>query len=155
MSEEFVDSALSRVLFLFFRRMRTPLIVLILTYSISAIGLVLILGTDADGNTWRFDFFHAFYFVSFMGSTIGFGELGRRCQLYELYETAAVSYEKAHALAPGSGPSLTPVRRVIENGLDKVLQAGDDDRRVRFERFRDGLEAILSYLRAAGARQRH
>lgn len=70
-----MDSALSRVLFLFFRRMRTPLIVLILTYSISAIGLVLIPGTDADGNTWRFDFFHAFYFVSFMGSTIGFGEI--------------------------------------------------------------------------------
>lgn len=75
MSEGFVDSALSRVLFLFFRRMRTPLIVLILAYSIPILGLVLIPGTDADGNPWRFDFFHAFYFVSFMGSTIGFGEI--------------------------------------------------------------------------------
>ncbi|MDX1496166.1 MAG: NAD-binding protein [Salinisphaeraceae bacterium] len=69
------DSALSKVLFLFFRRMRAPLIVLISAYSISIGGLVLIPGVDENGNVWRFDFFHAFYFVSFMGSTIGFGEI--------------------------------------------------------------------------------
>ena len=39
-----MDSAFSKVLFLFFRRMRAPLIVLISTYSISVIGLVLIPG---------------------------------------------------------------------------------------------------------------
>lgn len=70
-----MDSAFSKVLFLFFRRMRAPLIVLISTYSISVTGLVLIPGLDEAGNPWRFDFFHAFYFVSFMGSTIGFGEI--------------------------------------------------------------------------------
>lgn len=68
-------SALSNVHFLFFRRMRAPLIVLISTYSITIIGLVLIPGVDEAGNPWQFDFFHAFYFVSFMGSTIGFGEI--------------------------------------------------------------------------------
>ena len=71
----FIDSAFSRVLFLVFRRMRAPLIVLISCYSISVIGLVLIPGVDEAGRPWRFDFFHAFYFVSFMGSTIGFGEI--------------------------------------------------------------------------------
>lgn len=70
-----MDSALSKVRFLFFRRMRAPLIVLISAYSISVIGLVLIPGVDEAGNPWRFDFFHAFYFVSYMGSTIGFGEI--------------------------------------------------------------------------------
>jgi len=70
-----MDSAFSRVLFLFFRRMRAPLIVLISAYSISVTGLVLIPGVDESGNPWHFDFFHAFYFVSFMGSTIGFGEI--------------------------------------------------------------------------------
>ena len=70
-----MDSAFSKVFFLFFRRMRAPLLVLISTYSISVIGLVLIPGVDESGNPWRFDFFHAFYFVSFMGSTIGFGEI--------------------------------------------------------------------------------
>ncbi len=70
-----MDNALSRVLFLFFRRMRAPLIVLISAYAFSIIGLVLIPGVDENGHPWRFDFFHAFYFVSFMGSTIGFGEI--------------------------------------------------------------------------------
>lgn len=70
-----LDTALSKVVFLFFRRMRAPLIVMITAYSISVTGLVMIPGVDDAGNPWRFDFFHAFYFVSFMGSTIGFGEI--------------------------------------------------------------------------------
>lgn len=52
-----------------------PLIVLIAVYAISTLGLVLIPGVDDQGQPWRMDFFHAFYFVSFMGSTIGFGEV--------------------------------------------------------------------------------
>lgn len=63
------------IIFLFFRRMRAPLLVLIGAYAISIGGLVLIPGVDDTGKPWRFDFFHAFYFVSFMGSTIGFGEI--------------------------------------------------------------------------------
>jgi len=57
------------------RRMRLPLIVLISTYAISVLGLTLIPGIDDQGNPWRMDFFHAVYFVSFLGSTIGFGEI--------------------------------------------------------------------------------
>lgn len=63
------------IFFLFLRRMRAPLLVLIGAYTICIGGLVLIPGIDDQGNPWRFDFFHAFYFVSFMGSTIGFGEI--------------------------------------------------------------------------------
>ena len=70
-----MDTALQKVVFLFFRRMRAPLILLIAAYSVSIGGLVLIPGVDDQGNPWRFDFFHAFYFVSFMASTIGFGEI--------------------------------------------------------------------------------
>ena len=66
---------MNNVLFLFLRRMRAPLLVLLLVYTVSIGGLVLIPGQDADGNLWHFDFFHAVYFVSFMGSTIGFGEI--------------------------------------------------------------------------------
>ncbi len=66
---------MENVIFLFLRRMRAPLIVLIAAYSVSVGGLVLIPGLDDQGQPWRFDFFHAFYFVSFMGSTIGFGEI--------------------------------------------------------------------------------
>ena len=67
--------ALPSVLFLVFRRLRAPLIILIIAYAISVLGFTLIPGEDDQGNPWRMDFFHAFYFVSFMGSTIGFGEL--------------------------------------------------------------------------------
>lgn len=63
------------IIFLVFRRMRLPLILLIVVYSISIIGLVLIPGQDAAGQVWYMDFFHAFYFVSFMATTIGFGEI--------------------------------------------------------------------------------
>lgn len=55
--------------------MRRPLLVLLCTYAISVLGMVLIPGMDNQGKPWRMDFFHAFYFVSFMGSTIGFGEI--------------------------------------------------------------------------------
>ena len=63
------------VIYLLLRRMRVPLIVVILAYAISILGLVLIPGIDDQGNPWQMSFFHAFYFVSFMGSTIGFGEI--------------------------------------------------------------------------------
>ncbi len=66
---------MQNIFFLIFRRMRAPLLALVLTYAIAVLGLVLIPGQDADGNLWRMDFFHAFYFVSFMASTIGFGEI--------------------------------------------------------------------------------
>ncbi len=63
------------VISLLLRRMRLPLIVLISTYAIAIVGLTLIPGLDDEGNPWRMDFFHAIYFVSFLGSTIGFGEI--------------------------------------------------------------------------------
>jgi Trk K+ transport system NAD-binding subunit len=63
------------IIYLLLRRMRAPLIVVILAYAVSILGLVLIPGIDDQGNPWRMDFFHAFYFISFTGSTIGFGEI--------------------------------------------------------------------------------
>ncbi len=66
---------MNQVIFLILRRMRAPLVVLIVAYAISILGLVLIPGTDEQGQPWRMDFFHAFYFVSYMATTIGFGEL--------------------------------------------------------------------------------
>jgi Trk K+ transport system NAD-binding subunit len=63
------------VFFIIFRRMRRPLLTLVVTYAIAVLGLTLIPGQDADGNTWHMSFFHAFYFVSYMATTIGFGEI--------------------------------------------------------------------------------
>ena len=66
---------MQNVVYLLLRRMRLPLIEVISTYALSILGLVLIPGVDDQGNPWRMDFFHAIYFVSFLGSTIGFGEI--------------------------------------------------------------------------------
>ncbi len=66
---------MDNIIFLIFRRMRTPLLILIVTYSVAILGLVLIPGQDPSGNPVRMDFFHAFYFVSYMATTIGFGEI--------------------------------------------------------------------------------
>lgn len=66
---------MEKVIFLFMRRMRRPLIMLICTYAVAVAGLVIIPGQDDQGNLWHYDFFHAFYFISFVGPTIGFGEI--------------------------------------------------------------------------------
>ena len=66
---------MNNLLYLLLQRMRLPLIVVILAYATSITGLVLIPGMDDQGNPWQMSIFHAFYFVSFMGSTIGFGEI--------------------------------------------------------------------------------
>ncbi|MEN8174937.1 MAG: NAD-binding protein [Pseudomonadota bacterium] len=66
---------LNNVVFLIFRRMRRPLLTLFLVYALAVLGLALIPGVDAEGNPWHLSIFHAFYFVSFMGTTIGLGEI--------------------------------------------------------------------------------
>ncbi len=65
----------NNILWIIIRRMRTPFLVIILTFSITIIGLVLIPGVDANGKPYHMNFLDAFYFVSFMASTIGFGEI--------------------------------------------------------------------------------
>lgn len=61
----------SIIFFLVMRQMRQPLLVLFTVYSIAGIGMTLI----PDINQESMSFFHAFYFVSYMGTTIGFGEI--------------------------------------------------------------------------------
>ena len=63
------------VFFLILRRMRAPLLVLSAVYCLATLGMTLVPGQDDAGNVWYMDFFHAFYFVTFMGTTIGFGEI--------------------------------------------------------------------------------
>lgn len=62
-------------LFLMLRRMRAPLLVIIASYAVSILGMVLIPGVDGQGMPWRMSFFHAFYFISYTATTIGFGEV--------------------------------------------------------------------------------
>lgn len=66
---------MNSVIFLILRQMRTPLLLLSTVYAIATVGLTLIPGVDDEGNVHYMSLFHAFYFVSYMGSTIGFGEI--------------------------------------------------------------------------------
>ena len=62
--------------FLVLRRMRAPIIVLIAIYAVSVVGLTLVPGVDAEGQPAPpLSFFHAFYFISYTATTIGFGEI--------------------------------------------------------------------------------
>ncbi|WP_116451268.1 potassium channel family protein [Blastococcus litoris] len=65
----------SATIFLILRRMRAPLIVLIVIFSVSVLGLTVIPGQDADGDPLRMGFFDAFYVMSYTATTIGFGEI--------------------------------------------------------------------------------
>jgi len=65
----------NEVLFVILRRLRRPLIVLIIAYAVSVWGLVLVPGMDKEGNVVHLGFFHALYIISYTATTIGFGEL--------------------------------------------------------------------------------
>jgi voltage-gated potassium channel len=65
----------SSTIFLVMRRMRAPLITIIVIFSVSVVGLTLIPGIDPDGQPARISLFEAFYFMSYTATTIGFGEL--------------------------------------------------------------------------------
>jgi voltage-gated potassium channel len=69
------SSQASSTIFLVMRRMRAPLITLIVIFSISVVGLTLIPGIGPDGQAARISLFESFYFMSYTATTIGFGEL--------------------------------------------------------------------------------
>jgi Trk K+ transport system NAD-binding subunit len=67
---------MNSIFFIVLRRMRAPLIVLIVIYAVSVLGLTLVPGVDAEGRAAPpMSFFHAFYFISYTATTIGFGEI--------------------------------------------------------------------------------
>lgn len=66
----------NNAVFIVLRRMRAPIIMLIALYAIAVLGLTLVPGIDADGRPAPpLSFFHAFYFISYTATTIGFGEI--------------------------------------------------------------------------------
>lgn len=63
------------VVYLVLKRLRSPLIILILSYAVSTAGMALIPGIDNDGNPVNLTILQAFYFISYVATTIGFGEV--------------------------------------------------------------------------------
>lgn len=66
---------MNSLLFLILRRLRGPLILIIVSFSIATIGLTLMPGVDSEGNTWYMSIFQAFYVISYTATTIGYGEV--------------------------------------------------------------------------------
>jgi len=63
-----------QIIWIVLKRLRVPFFVIIVTFAISILGMVLIPAVDNQGHPYHMTFFDAFYFVSYMASTIGFGE---------------------------------------------------------------------------------
>lgn len=57
------------------RRMRTPLIVLILVYFFSTMAMMAVPGLDNEGKPFHMGFLDAAYFMAILQTTIGFGEI--------------------------------------------------------------------------------
>jgi len=116
------------VISLLLRRMRLPLIILISTYAISVVGLTLMPGIDDQGNPWRMDFFHAIYFVSFLGSTIGFGEIPYPFTGAQRMWTTFSIYAAVVSWLYAIGTILTVIQ---DQGFRRVLASSSFARKVR------------------------
>ena len=94
------------LIYLLLRRLRSPLITLILVYAISITGYVLIPGEDGNQAPYQMTFFDAFYFVSFMGTTIGFGEIPYEFTQSQRYWTLVCLYATVISWLYGIGSML-------------------------------------------------
>lgn len=63
------------IVWLTMRRLRTPLITLILVFFVSVSVMVAVPGVDDAGMRYHLSFLQAAYFVAYMSTTIGFGEV--------------------------------------------------------------------------------
>lgn len=67
---------MTNVFYIVLRRIRVPLIIITLIYTLCTVVLAIVPGGDEAGNpTPGMGIFHAFYVISYTGTTIGFGEI--------------------------------------------------------------------------------
>jgi Trk K+ transport system NAD-binding subunit len=82
---------MSGLFFISIRRLRAPLVFIVVVFAVSTAGLALIPGVDGNGEPWRPSLFDAFYFVTYTATTIGFGELPQNfTRLQRLWVTAII-----------------------------------------------------------------
>ena len=63
------------ILFLILRRLRRPIILIIVSFSVAILGFTLMPGLDDKGQPWHISLFEALYIISYTATTIGFGEV--------------------------------------------------------------------------------
>ena len=69
------NTPMNDIVWMTMRRMRTPLIVLILVYFFSTMAMMAVPGMDAEGKPFYMSFLDASYFMAILQTTIGFGEI--------------------------------------------------------------------------------
>lgn len=115
--------------FLVLRRMRAPIILLIVIYGIAVIGLTLVPGVDAEGKSAApLSFFHAFYFISYTATTIGFGEIPNAfSDAQRLWVTICIYL----TVVGWSYSVLTLIALLQDKGFQNTLTVNRFTRRVR------------------------
>ncbi|MFN6961231.1 MAG: potassium channel family protein, partial [Rhodocyclaceae bacterium] len=115
--------------FIILRRMRAPLILLIVVYAISILGLTLIPGVDGEGRPAPpMSFLHAFYFVSYTATTIGFGEIPQAFSEAQRMWVTAIIYA---TVIVWTYAILTILALFSDRAFQQTLSAGRFKRRVR------------------------
>jgi voltage-gated potassium channel len=69
------EPAATNTIFIVMRRMRVPLITLIVIFSVTVLGMSVIPAVDPEGRPYHMTIFESLYFMSYTASTIGYGEL--------------------------------------------------------------------------------
>ncbi len=110
------------------RRLRAPIVLLVLVFASGIVGLVLIPGTDAAGQAWRMTIFEALYFMSYTASTIGFGEIPQAFNTAQRVWVTIVIYASVIGWAYMLASLLTLLQ---DRGFRNVLEAGRFRRQVR------------------------
>lgn len=115
--------------FIILRRMRAPLILLIVVYAVSILGLTLIPGVDAQGKPAPpMSFLHAFYFVSYTATTIGFGEIPQAFSEAQRMWVTAIIYA---TVIVWTYAILTILALFSDRAFQQTLSAGRFKRRVQ------------------------
>lgn len=121
-------AATSSVFYLVLRRIRIPVITIIVIYTFCVVGLSLVPGVDADGNpTPGMGLFHAFYVISYTGTTIGFGELP---QPYSVAQRMWMTLSIYLTVVGWSYAVLTTLSLLQEKSFQNAMRASRFARRI-------------------------
>lgn len=120
---------MNNVLYLFLRRMRFPLVLIIGIYAITVTGLALVPGVDDQGNpTEGMGLFNAFYVISYTGTTIGFGELPHP---YSVAQRLWMTFSIYLTVIGWSYSVVTMISLVQDPLFQSAMRAGRFARRVK------------------------
>jgi len=144
-------------IFILLRRLRVPLSILILVYAVAVAGFTLVPGIDPQGQPWRMSFLHAFYFVSFLGTTIGLGEIPHPfSDPQRLWATAAI-YGTVVAWLYGIGALFSVLqdplfRRIVHEGRVERAVRGMKERFYLVCGYDDAGHHVVRELAESGTR---